>query len=197
MKKNCIIFLLSIIITIAAYGLYGRQIYGDDVTTTNNQDMIQTTAQTTDFFRIHIRADSNERGAQDVKYCIKDAVVNYLTPIVANCINKEQAQVEIEKNLSQIESIANAVLRERGFSYSAAARVKREQFPTRIYNGYTLPSGVYTSLIVTLGSGQGDNWWCVIYPPLCFTSPTGQNVKYKSKILEIIQLWESRFFKKA
>ena len=68
--------------------------------------------------------------------------------------------------------------------------MKTEEFPTRIYGEYTLPAGEYTALIIELGEGAGDNWWCVIYPPLCFSSPSGGKIVYKSKIIEIIETWK-------
>ena len=137
------------------------------------------------YLRVHIRADSNEAEAQAVKYQVRDAVVAYLTPIVASCETKAEAMEKIEKSLGGIERTATGVLRKNGFSYGARASVRREEFPTRVYDGVTLDAGVYDALILELGSGKGDNWWCVVYPPLCFTG--AQNVVYKSKIAEIIK----------
>ena len=66
--------------------------------------------------------------------------------------------------------------------------MREEEFPTRVYEGVTLEAGVYDALIVELGTGKGDNWWCVIYPPLCFSGEaTGNNVQYRSRIWEIIR----------
>ena len=96
---------------------------------------------------------------------------------------------KIGAKLGEIERVAARVLRENGFSYGARASLRREQFPTRVYADATLEAGEYDALILELGSGKGDNWWCVVYPPLCFTSGNG-NVVYKSKIAEIIK----RFF---
>ena len=84
--------------------------------------------------------------------------------------------------------VATQVLKEQGFAYSASAEIKKESFPTRVYGEYTLPAGEYSALIIRLGSGKGDNWWCVVYPPLCFAS-TDTDVIYKSKIQEIIEKW--------
>ena len=137
------------------------------------------------YLRVHIRADSNEAEAQAVKYKVRDEVVAYLTPIVASCETKAEAMEKIEKSLGGIERTATGVLRKNGFSYGARASVRREEFPTRVYDGVTLDAGVYDALILELGSGKGDNWWCVVYPPLCFTG--AQNVVYKSKIAEIIK----------
>ena len=102
---------------------------------------------------------------------------------------KAQAVEGIAKRTEEISALATDVLRENGFSYGATASIERETFPTRVYDGYTLPSGEYTALVLRLGKGEGDNWWCVVYPPLCFTGGQG-NVVYKSKIKEII----ARFF---
>ncbi len=180
MKKVCIIFLLSIIISLTAYG------FSSGAAVRMRQECV-----TSQYLRIHIRADSNEERAQAVKYLVRDEIVAYLTPLVAECESKAEALAGIEQRLSQIEQTAKDVLRENGFFYGASATLQTEYFPTRVYDTYTLPAGEYTALIVRLGAGKGDNWWCVVYPPLCFTAPTGQNVVYKSKIAEIIQKWKN------
>ena len=96
----------------------------------------------------------------------------------------------LEENLSNIECVADNVLLENGFNYKSKAELNEEYFPTRSYGEYTLENGFYDALIVNLGSGNGDNWWCVVYPPLCFIGSEGtygKNIKYKSKLVEIIQ----------
>ena len=94
----------------------------------------------------------------------------------------------LENALQQIEEGANGVLAENGFSYTARAAVRREEFPTRVYEDVTLEAGVYDALIVELGTGEGANWWCVLYPPMCFSGEaTGENIRFRSRILEIIR----------
>ena len=137
------------------------------------------------YLRVHIRADSNLPEAQSVKYRVRDAVVEFLTPTVSDCATKKAAMQKIGAKLPEIEKVAEKVLAEHGFSYGAKASLRREEFPTRIYAETTLEAGMYDALILELGSGKGDNWWCVVYPPLCFTSGNG-NIVYKSKIAEII-----------
>ena len=176
MKNWCIIFLTLIIITITAVGFSGAF--------TNAQ-----TPSTDDYLRIHIRADDNSESAQSVKFAVRDAVVEYLTPVVAECGDKKTALKEIEKRLREISRIAGETLQKQGYDYGASASLEQEAFPTRVYGEYTLPSGEYTALILRLGRGTGDNWWCVVYPPLCFTS--GVNLEYKSKIVEIIKKWKN------
>jgi stage II sporulation protein R len=82
------------------------------------------------------------------------------------------------------------VLLQKGYSYGARASVRRERFPTRVYGEYVLERGEYLALIVELGKGEGDNWWCVVYPPLCFVGDSGAKLVYKSKIAEIIERWK-------
>ena len=181
MKKVCIIFLLSIIISLTAFGFGGVSQNEGSMSALNTQN---ATMQA-DYLRIHIRADSNENEAQAVKYRVRDRLVEYLTPMVAECETKAQAMAGIAERLTELTAVAESVLREAGFAYGATAELTTEVFPTRVYEGYTLPSGEYTALIVRLGQGAGDNWWCVVYPPLCFAA-TNTDVVYKSKIKEII-----------
>ncbi len=147
----------------------------------------------TDFLRIHIRADSNDSADQNVKYAVKSAVVEYLTPYVAQAHSKQEAMSAIGARLSDIEEVCDGVLAANGFGYTAHAELRREQFPDRAYGDVTLKSGVYDSLIIELGSGKGNNWWCVVYPPLCFVNGESNgtnNIRYKSKLLEIIAEWK-------
>ncbi len=176
MKNFCIIFLSFVIIILTAVGFSGA--------------LPNSEPTPADYLRIHIRANSNESIDQTVKYAVRDEIVEYLTPLVAACQKKEEALEKIEEALPRITQIADGVLRARGFFYGAKARLKEESFPTRVYGEYILPAGEYSALLLELGSGSGDNWWCVVYPPLCFTG--GENVVYKSKIQEII----NRFFEK-
>ena len=137
------------------------------------------------FLRIHIRANSNGDTDQAVKYIVKDAIVNYLTPVVADCRTKSEAVEKISAKTQNMKFFADETLKADGFEYSSEVSVRSEYFPTRIYGDTVLNSGYYDAVIINLGSGKGDNWWCVVYPPLCFSS--GKNVKYRSKIIEIIE----------
>lgn len=138
-----------------------------------------------DYLRIHVRANSNGQIDQSIKYTVKDEVVKFITPYAAECTDKEKAIKVIGAILPQIEAVCDGVLKANGFTYTSKASIRAEQFPTRVYGDLTLESGIYDALIIELGSGTGDNWWCVIYPPLCFTSGTAE-VKYRSVILDII-----------
>ena len=143
-----------------------------------------------DLVRIHIRANSNSAEDQSVKYAVRDAVINLLTPLLAECEDTESAAAAIRGALSDIKITAGNTLRNNGLAYGVSAELRDEEFPTRIYDGVTYPAGVYRSLIVDLGEGAGDNWWCVAFPPLCFIPAEDDGtgtVKYRSKILEILK----------
>ncbi len=144
----------------------------------------------TDYLRIHVRANSNEQIDQSVKYIVKDEVVRFITPYAARCTDKQTAMEVIGEILPEIEKVCDRVLKQQGFDYTSRAGIRAEEFPTRVYGELTLEKGIYDALIIELGSGKGDNWWCVVYPPLCFTSGTA-SVQYRSAILDII----NKFFK--
>ena len=149
----------------------------------------QTNSQ---FLRIHIRADSNNQADQDVKYLVKNAVVNYLAPHLANATTKAKAMQIVSDQLQNIQHVCQNTLQNNGFSYSAKVKLCQESFPDRSYNGVTLPQGVYDALIIELGSAKGNNWWCVVYPPLCFigSESNGTNtITFKSKLVEIVNKW--------
>ena len=79
-------------------------------------------------------------------------------------------------------------MQRNGYSYGATAKLKRENFPARSYEGYTLEEGVYEALIIELGEGTGNNWWCVLFPPLCFTPKgEGDTIEYRSKLAELCE----------
>ena len=137
-----------------------------------------------EYLRIHVRANSNEVVDQEIKYLIKDEVVKYLTPIVASCSSKQQAIDLLNKHQNAINQLIEGLLLKNGFNYGCKTAVKGENFPTRVYEGLTLSAGYYDALIIELGSGRGDNWWCVVYPPLCFSG--NGDITYRSKLWDLI-----------
>lgn len=174
MKKFRIIFLLTIIIILTATTIlpFASCAFG---------------VEETEYFRIHVRANSNEEQDQSIKYAVRDEAVEFLTPLVKSAKSVEDAKNALSVALEELENRTNALLKKEGFCYLASARIAREYFPTRVYEGLTLNAGEYLALIIELGSGEGQNWWCVVYPPLCF-SYGGRDIVYKSKLLELLGL---------
>lgn len=144
--------------------------------------------------RIHIRANSNSEEDQSIKLEVRDNIITYITPILANCNNSSEVKNVLQENLSSIKNISDGVLESNGFDYVSTPKMTNEYFPSRVYDGIVFGEGYYDALIINLGSGSGNNWWCVAYPPLCFVGENidSGSIQYKSKLVEII----NKFFGK-
>ena len=141
-----------------------------------------------DYVRIHIRANSNDIADQNVKLLVRDKIVDYLTPKLCEVKSKEECMSLINENTEQLEILADSVLKENGYAYKSAISLRKEEFPLRKYDDIVLESGIYDALIVELGSGTGDNWWCIVYPPFCFSvDGSEEEIIYKSRIAEKIK----------
>ena len=125
--------------------------------------------------RLHIIANSDCASDQEVKLAIRDELLKQSGEIFTNCENLEQSKLVANENLEKIESIANSVLQEHGYTYTANAELVNMYFPTKTYDNVTFPAGNYDALRITLGNAKGKNWWCVLYPCLC--APAAQNVE--------------------
>lgn len=138
-----------------------------------------------ELLRLHIRANSNADIDQSVKLKVRDAV----NAFIADNIDKttfDEAYADIGARLDELVAVAGDVLKAQGFTYGARAKLTNEYFPTRAYNSVTLPEGYYDALVIELGEGSGDNWWCVVYPPLCY----GSEFKYKSYFAELFGAYD-------
>ena len=145
-------------------------------------------SQETQYLRIHIRANSNSDEDQSVKYKVKDEIVEALIPLLADVESFDEAKSIVSQNFDYIEKVANKTLLDNGFFYTSSASIKNESFPTRSYDDITLEEGYYDALILNLGSGDGDNWWCIVFPAFCFTQTKKiDNIEYISRIWEIIK----------
>lgn len=145
-----------------------------------------------DYLRIHIRANSNSTIDQNAKIKVKDNVVAYLTPKLCDVQTKQQAVDIVVKERENITLIVANTLKANGLEYGANVKLTNEYFPTRTYVNTTLESGYYDAVVVELGDAVGDNWWCVMYPPLCFATQNNTNkVKFKSRFVQ----WFENLFK--
>ena len=141
---------------------------------------------TYDYLRLHIRANSNSVVDQNVKYEVKDMVTNFLTPYLAN-VNSKESAIDVVENLKPVLiNKSQKILKDKGFNYSVNVKVNNEYFPARSYDNVTLDAGYYDAVIIELGEADGDNWWCVMYPPLCFVNKNQNTmqINFKSKIIE-------------
>ena len=145
-------------------------------------------SQEMQYLRIHIRANSNSDEDQSVKYKVKNEIVEALIPLLADVESFDEAKSIVSQNFGYIEEVVDKTLSDNGFNYTSNASIKNEYFPTRSYDEITLEEGYYDALILNLGSGDGDNWWCIVFPAFCFTQTKKiDNIEYISRIWEIIK----------
>ncbi len=117
--------------------------------------------------RLHVVADSDSQQDQNVKLQVRDAVIGWLRWQMADCEDVHSAKACLSRQLPQLEQIARYTLAEAGVSDPVTVTLAQEAFPTRDYDTFSLPAGVYESLRITIGEGSGQNWWCVVFPTLC------------------------------
>ena len=118
--------------------------------------------------RMHIVAESDSDIDQEVKLKVRDEVMEYLSGRIDKEASAEEGAKQIKKEIPAIEEIAKSVLTENGHEAIAKAEYGNYPFPTKKYENIELPAGSYNALKITLGKGEGQNWWCVVFPPLCF-----------------------------
>ena len=121
-----------------------------------------------DYVRLHILANSDSIKDQQLKLKVRDAVIAYLTPYVKDISDAREANVIIASHQATIIEVATAVLRENGANYPVAVQMGTFEFPVRSYGSLVLPAGEYQAVRILLGQAAGQNWWCVLFPPLCF-----------------------------
>lgn len=135
-------------------------------TTADNDAMQAQIAQK--ILRFHVIANSDSKEDQRVKLLVRDAVGNLMEERLLGAKNLEESRKIVAKNLDEITQTATDTLTDAGYAYGATASLEVTEFPEKTYGSYTFPAGKYEALCVVLGKGEGHNWWCVLYPNLCF-----------------------------
>ena len=120
-----------------------------------------------ELIRLHVVADSDSEKDQTVKLQVRDAVTSYLREAMADIGDVDTAKAYLRENLPKIQAIANQALAAAGVDETAVVQLKKEAFDVRFYDTFRLPAGVYESLRIIIGEGEGKNWWCVVFPSLC------------------------------
>lgn len=120
-------------------------------------------------FRLHILANSDSLDDQSLKLKVRDNIISYLEKKCDNCKSKSDFINVTNSNLENLKTIAQNTILEHGFNYSVEIEFDNFYFPTKYYGNISLPAGYYDGLKVKIGNAQGQNWWCSLFPPLCFT----------------------------
>ncbi len=132
-------------------------------------------------FRLHVIANSDSSEDQALKLKVRDNLLSYMNTLTKNCSSKEDAINLAKEHQEDFYKIAKQTITENGFSYPVTVEIGTCDFPTKTYGDISLPAGSYDALRVKIGDAKGKNWWCVMFPPLCFVDVTSGVVPNESK----------------
>lgn len=134
--------------------------------------------------RLHILANSNSAFDQELKLKVRDEIINYLTPLLETSSNLSETKKIISNNIDSIDALAQNIVSKHS-NYKTNSTLATSKFPTKQYGSISFPAGQYEALKIVIGEGKGNNWWCVMFPPLCFTnSSAGEFDDASTKKLE-------------
>lgn len=144
-------------------------------------------------FRLHILANSDSQEDQELKIKVRNALLEYMNSLCSECTSKEEAINLVELNQEKFREIALNTIQQNGYNYDVKINIGNFQFPTKNYGDISLPAGFYDALRVEIGEAKGQNWWCVMFPPLCFVDISSGIVPDESKKLMEDNLSEEEF----
>lgn len=136
-----------------------------------------------EIFRFHVVANSNSIDDQALKLEVRDCVIDFLSRPLSGCKTREESEKIIRNLLPEIEAEAAGYIQSRGYDYEVSACVGEQYFPVKTYGDMTFPRGYYDALTIDIGSGSGRNWWCVLFPNLCFTNAVTADIPEESQVL--------------
>lgn len=131
--------------------------------------------------RFHVRADSDTQEAQTLKLEVRDGVLDYVQTILEDASDREQAEGILLRHLSDVRQVAEQITAQKGNGEPVEVMLTEEAFPVRTYGSVTFPAGIYHSLSLEIGEGKGHNWWCVMYPTLCFRDAENGGITEESQ----------------
>jgi stage II sporulation protein R len=129
--------------------------------------------------RFHVIANSDTTTDQALKLKVRDTVLEFVEPKLRDSKSIEESRRILKENDTEIKSISENIIKENGYNYTIVTELDNENFPVKTYGNITLPEGEYEAYRIIIGSGEGHNWWCVMFPPLCFTDITKGEVAYE------------------
>ena len=192
-KSLCIAFVLTVIYSVIPFQAECEQISNE-------------------VFRLHILANSDSEEDQSLKLRVRDSLLKYTDRLFSEAENSDEAERIARDNLESLRAVAQREVYANGYDYQVKAEVVNMYFNTRYYERYTMPAGMYDALRITIGSGEGHNWWCVMYPSICISSAVetdkrvedtfsqnqqeivkGNDFQYKFKVVEIFEKIVSLF----
>lgn len=166
--------MLWIVIIIAIAGLLLQK-----VNLNKNITDIQQKEISDKLIRFHVIANSDSKQDQQLKLMVRDKVLEYIYPRLKDSKSIEQSRKILLDNDKKIKEICENTIRNNKYNYAVTTALSKENFPVKTYGNITLPQGQYEAYRIIIGGGEGQNWWCVMFPPLCFIDITKEETSYK------------------
>jgi len=163
-QRNSIIFKIGL--TVFAAGILIMAIFSTSYSENVNKGLADN------LIRLHVIANSDSKEDQALKRDVRDVVLNYMREELKDSRDLEETKYIINKELAGIEELASSEIARQGKKYQVKIMLGSYPFPTKSYGDVTLPAGYYQALRIVIGKGEGSNWWCVLFPPLCFVDAT-------------------------
>ena len=132
-------------------------------------------------FRLHVIANSDTQEDQDLKLKVRDSILEYINNTTTNINSKEEFINYAQSHIEELKNVAETRIKQEGYSYKVNVEIGNFPFPTKTYGNITFPSGNYDGLKIKIGKAEGQNWWCVMFPPLCFIDISSGIVPEESK----------------
>ncbi len=126
--------------------------------------------------RLHVKANSDLQFDQSLKETVRDSILEKFRIGLESSQSKDETRQFIQENLDEIEKLAQEVVNNNGYNYPVSAEITHEYFPTKTYANIALPAGEYEALRINIGEAKGSNWWCVMFPPLCYVDETHSTI---------------------
>jgi stage II sporulation protein R len=171
-RKVAVLIVIGVLLTVIAMTSKWRQADWEPAGEAYNHDNL---------IRLHIIANSNDPGDQAMKYRVRDAIIAAFRPELLKLRSRTEAEALLAAKQGKIVSIAEQVMASNGRRYPARVQIGDFDFPTRTYGNLVLPAGNYRAVRIVLGQGAGANWWCVLFPPLCFVDAAGAGIRAPSE----------------
>ena len=135
--------------------------------------------------RFHVLANSDSKEDQDLKLKVRDAVIEFVSPSLKNSKSIGQSREILLSLKEEVIELAEKIIKEEGYNYSVDVELAMTNFPVKTYGNITLPQGEYEAFRILIGEAKGQNWWCVMFPPLCFIDMTKGQISYKESEEEL------------
>lgn len=170
-KLFCILISFIVIFSISANNIAKGN-------TEDNSEVVRKSIEDK-IIRFHVLANSDSAEDQALKLKVRDEVLKFITPKLKDSKSIVNSRNIIKENDKEITSIAAKVIKDNGYNYKVVTELSHENFPVKTYGNITLPQGEYEAYRILIGAAKGQNWWCVMFPPLCFIDITKGEVSYK------------------